>query len=432
VSAAPTATPRPGPARLDAWLTLPRLRAHAALLAVCLWSVLALGLSGPGLRDRSGVLKGADFLQFYVFASLAREGRTDALYDYAAHVAEGERRVPESRGTTYLPVYGPQVALLFAPLARLDYARALGVFLATSALLYALCVAAVWRTCPRLAAHAGTAALLALGYPAFFSLIGCGQSSALVLACATGTWLALRGGRPFLAGLALGGLAYKPQLALGAGLVLLAAGEIRVLAGAALSAAAQLAAAALWLGAAPLLEYAGVAAHLGELAPTLGFKLHQMHSLRAFFELLAPRPVATVAWGATAAATVGIALRVWRSELPLGARFAALLVASALVNPHQYLYDLALLAPAGLLLADHSLAAPPERRGTPALRVLLYACFLLPALGPLARVTHLQLSVPALAGVLWVLFLQARAGSATLHLAGGPAPSGDRVLPRGA
>lgn len=421
--AAPTASPRRAGVRVDAWLTPQRLRAHAALLALCLWGMLAVGLSAPGLRDRSGVLKGADFLQFYVFGSLARAGRTDALYDYAAHVAEGERRVPESRGTTYLPVYGPQVALLFAPLARLDYARALAVFLAASALLYALAIAAVFRSCPRLEPHAGTTALLALAYPPFFGLIGYGQTSALVLACASAGWLALRAGRPFLAGLALGGLAYKPQLALGAGLVLLAAGELRVLGGAALAGAAQVAAAALWLGAAPFAEYARVVAGLGALAPTLGFKLHQMHSLRAFFELLAPRPAATLAWGAASAASVASALRVWRSGLPLAARYAALLVASALVNPHQYLYDLALLAPAGLLLADHALAEP-ERRATPGLRVLLYACFLLPAFGPLARATHLQLSVPALAGVLGLLWLQARERPRI-------APDPDRSLPRG-
>jgi hypothetical protein len=416
-----TATPAARGPRVDAWLRAERLRAHAALLALCLWGVWAAAISTPGLRDRSGLLKGTDFLQFYVAGSLIREGRADSLYDYPAHVAEGARRVPESRGTTFLPVYGPQVALFFAPLAALDYAPALAAWLLATASIYALGVAAVWRSCPRLAGHGRTAWLLALAYPPLFGLIGHGQSSALALACTAGAWLALRAGRPGLAGLALGGLAYKPQLALGAGLVLLAAGELRILAGAAAAAAAQLALAALALGSEPLLDYAAVVLRFGELAPTLGWKLHQMHCLRAFFDLLAPAPLARPAWAASAAAALWLAHRIWRSPLPLSARYAGLLLATALVNPHQYMYDLVILAPAGILLADTALARP-EPPGTRWLRVLLYAAFVLPAFGPLAQLTRVQLSVPALFALLVVLAHQTRRA--------GPMAAG--ALPRGA
>ncbi len=396
------ATPSADRPPIDAWMRPERLRAHALLLALCLWGVLVAGIATPGLRDRSGVLKGADFLQFYVFGSLAREDRTDALYDYAAHVAEAERRVPESRGTTFLPVYGPQVAVFFAPLAGLAYGPALAIWSCASALLYALCIAAVWRTCPNLAGHGRTVALLAVAYPPLFSLIGHGQSSGVALACFTGAWLALRADRPLVAGLALGSLAYKPQLALGMGLVLLASGEMRIVAGAAVAAAVQLAWGVLETGSGALEGYAGVLLSLGELAPTLGFKLHQMHCLRAFFDLLVAGPLTRAAWLASALVSLVLAFRIWRSPLPLPVRFAALLLASALVNPHQYMYDLVVLGPALLLLADASLGPRPPHRA-PALRVLLYAVFALPALGPTARWTHLQPSVLAMAGILLLL-----------------------------
>lgn len=422
------ATPRaPGP-RIDAWMRPERLRAHALLLALCLWGVLAAGIATPGLRDRSGLLKGSDFLQFYVFGSLAREGRTDALYDYSAHVALAERRVPESQGTTFLPIYGPQVALLFAPLAGLAYGPALAVWVAASALLYALCVRATWRGCPNLAPHARTTALLAVAYPPLFSLIGHGQTSALALACFTGAWLALRRERRFAAGLAIGCLAYKPQLALGAGLVLLAACEWRIVGGAIVAAAAQLAWGALRAGADASADYAAVLASLGDLAPTLGFKLHQMHCLRAFIDLLLPAPVARLAWAASALVALGLAYRVWRSPLPLPLRFAGLLVATALVNPHQYMYDLVFLAPAWLLLADAALARPAPPWAPP-LRVLLYAAFVLPALGPLARTTHLQLSVLALAALLLLLHRIARAGAPAEAAPSGLSPRGSAPLP---
>ena len=425
------ATPRAPGARIDAWMRPERLRAHALLLALCLWGVLAAGTATPGLRDRSGLLKGSDFLQFYVAGSLAREGRADALYDYSAHVALAERRVPESRGTSFLPIYGPQVALFFAPLAGLPYGPALALWVAASALLHALCVRATWRCCPNLAPHGRTTAVLAIAYPPLFSLVGHGQSSALALACFTGAWLALRAERRFAAGLALGLLAYKPQLALGAGLVLLAAREWRIVAGGIAAGAAQLAWGALQAGGEATGAYLAVLGRLGELAPTLGHKLHQMHCLRAFLDLLLPAPLAKAAWAATALGTVVLATRIWRSALPLPLRYSALLVATALVNPHQYMYDLVILAPALLLLADAALARPEPLRA-PWLRVLLYAAFVLPALGPLARLTHVQLSVLALAGLLLLLDRIARDQRGARTGSGRPiaaCPAGSTPLP---
>src|SRR5262249_17314839 len=152
--------------------------------------------------------------------------------------------------------------------------------------------------------------------------------------------------------------------------------------GAALAAAGPLAFAAAWLGADALRGYTRVVLRLGELAPTLGFKLEQMHCLRSFFELLLPQPLAAAASAASGVAALVLGDRIWRSELPLAVRYASLLVASALVNPHQYMYDLVALAPAWLLLADASLASPAPR-GVHALRALLYGAFVLSVFGPL-------------------------------------------------
>ena len=46
------------------WLTTRRLRVHAIILAICLWSSFVWIVSNPGLVGRNGVLKGADFLHF--------------------------------------------------------------------------------------------------------------------------------------------------------------------------------------------------------------------------------------------------------------------------------------------------------------------------------------------------------------------------------
>jgi len=60
-------------------------------------------------------------------------------------------------------------------------------------------------------------------------------------------------------------------------------------------------------------------------------------------------------------------------------------------------------APAFLLLSDW-IIVQPDRIRTPHLELLLYLAFILPLLGPLARWTHLQLTVPVMLAILCVVF----------------------------
>jgi len=198
------------------------LRAHGTILALCLWSLYVWTLATPGLRDRNGNLKGTDFLHLYTLGSLAVAHRGTDLYDLTAQAALAARRVPEAAGIRYLPLYPPQVSIIFAPLAHLSYGWALIFWLSGSAVLYAMCCYSVWRACPNLRDHGGTVALLAVAYPAFFHLIAWGQTSAAALACFTLMFFLLRDRREFLAGLMLGCLIFKPQLGLAAAIVFVA------------------------------------------------------------------------------------------------------------------------------------------------------------------------------------------------------------------
>ncbi len=389
--------------RFAGWLTLRRVRRHALLLGVCVWVVYAFTLATPGLRDRNGKLKGTDFLHFYTLGSLALEQRSQALYDARAQAAQSERLVPESKGIYFQPVYGPQVALLFSPLARLPYGWAALLWIAASALLYGWCCRAVWERCPALQPDRKTVALLALAYPAFFNLVAHGQTSALALLCFTGALLAFWKEKPFYAGIAIGMLIYKPQLGLAAALVLVFAREWRVVAGAALAAAAQLGVAWAYFGATVMENYGQALLRLGETAAVLEPKPFQMHSLRSFWTLLVPWPPAALAlYLASAALVLGWALRAWRSGAPLSLRYAAFLLATVLVTPHLTVYDLVILAPALLILGDWALANPQHPSSAP-VRALLYLCYALPLLGVVTEVTRVQLSVVALAGLAWTM-----------------------------
>ena len=396
------------PALSPQFLTAKRLRAHGLILALCLWSVYVWNMAAPGLLDRAGNLKGTDFLHFYTLGSLALAHRGGDLYNMKAQSELVAERVPAAAGIRYLPLYPPQVSLFFAPFARLSYPVALALWLTLSALLYGVCCYAFWRACPNLREHELTVAILVVGFPAFWHLIAWGQTSALALACFTAAFFALRAQREFLAGLALGFLIFKPQLALAAALVSVVTLNWQMIAGAILSSTAQLATTWLYYGPGSLRAWIATLRNIPSQLSLLEPRLYQTHSLRTFWTMLIPSPAASFAlYVATALLIAALTAACWRNQVTLSLRYSALLLATVLLAPHLTVYDLVILAPAFLLLADW-LATHPDSYGTRQFKLLLYLAFLVPLLGPLARWTHFQISVPLMAALLYGIWSQSR------------------------
>ena len=136
--------------------------------------------------------------------------------------------VPQAAGIEYLPLYPPQVSMLFAPLAHFSYAHALAVW---------------WIACPRssilyVATGSGGPARISASrrdscysrrrIPCIFSSHRMGTNIRPCLLCFTAMYMCLRGQRDFLAGIVLGCLAFKPQLALGRRHYFIAAGSAEV------------------------------------------------------------------------------------------------------------------------------------------------------------------------------------------------------------
>jgi hypothetical protein len=360
-------------------------------------------MATPGLLDRVGNLKGTDFLHFYTLGSLALTHRGADLYNMKAQSQLAAERVPAAAGIRYLPLYPPQVSIFFAPFARLSYPRALTLWLTLSSLIYGVCCYALWRACPNLHKHKLTVVILALAFPAFWHLVAWGQTSALALACFTVGFLALRAQREFLAGLALGCLIFKPQLALAAGLVFVITLNWKIIAGALLSAATQLTAAWFYYGPGPLRDWMHTMLNAPSLLPLLEPRPYQTHSLRTFWTMLVSWPAASLAlYLITALLISALTVACWRSRLSLSLsmRYSALLLATVLLAPHLTVYDLVILAPAFLLLSDWIVSQPGHSATLP-FKFLLYPAFVLPLLGPLARWTHFQLSVPVMAALLY-------------------------------
>jgi len=393
---------------LPSWMTARRLRAHGLILALCLWTVYIWNMSTPGLLDRAGNLKGTDFLHFYTLGSLAFAHRGADLYNLAAQSTLAAQRVPAAAGLRYLPLYPPQVSMFFAPFALVSYSRALILWLTLSVLIYSLCCYSVWRSCPHLRDEKQTVLVLALAFPAFWHLIAWGQTSALALACFTLAFFALRSEREFLAGLAFGCLIFKPQLALAAAIVFLLTLRWKVIVGALLAAAAQLAATWLYYGPGALRDWIHTLLNIPRVLPLLEPRPYQTHSLRTFWSMLIPWPAASLAlYLITALVVSALTVACWRSSSQLSLRYSALLLASVLLAPHLTVYDLVILAPAFLLLSDWILAHS-DHAATSTLALFLYLAFALPLLSPLARWTHLQLSVPVFTALLYGIWNRGR------------------------
>jgi Glycosyltransferase family 87 len=416
-------TQEAGPAwvsSLSACLTQRRILAHAVILVLCLWGVCAVDFATPGTFDRADNIKFQDFLSFYSSGTLIAQGRAADLYNEPLRHAEMlaivrpidvayETALPPTAHTptnVRIPnLYGPQVAIVFVPLARLSFLIAAQIWVAITLLIYFVCIYAIWRCCPNLLPHGKMIALAAIAFPPLFHVFVRGQISALVLACLTAGFLALQADRLWLAGVALGFLAFKPQFLVAIPLILLLAHAWKIFGGVILSGAAQLAFTRLYFGPTVVHAYFTMLRHTARWIDTAELSLApiQMHSLRSFFSLLIPSPaIASALYVLSSICVVWLASRVWKSQSPIALRFSALTLAAALVNPHLFIYDLLVLAPVFLLLTDWTLKNS-QHPAKPTLDVLLYLAFLLPLFGPLARWTHLQLSVIAFAALLHTL-----------------------------
>lgn len=388
-------------------------RLHGVSLAVAGWLVLAWLHASPGMLDRFGTLRGVDFLQFYAAGWVVANGHAASLYDWEAFARRLPELVPGIGELLFLPVYPPQLALVFAPLGTLAYLPALAIWTLVSAALYVGAGWAALRALPALRAYRLEAWCFALGFPPFLQLLAHGQVAAIALAVLIAALYGFQNAKPLLVGLALGSLVFKPQLGAFALAALILWPSWRLLGGLFIGAGVQLTLVAAILGTALLREYVTVVQTLASSAGQFEPKLWAMHSLRGAFELLVGQnALATAGWLLASALSVWLARSAWTQNQSTDVRFAVICLLGLLLNPHLYIYDLVLMAVPLACLASWLVA----RGDTADLRVQhqAYALVWLPLLGPLAAMTHVQLTSPALVALLWSL---GRYRDATTHAA---------------
>jgi alpha-1,2-mannosyltransferase len=362
------------------------LTAHAAALAALLWTAVGMDVISSGPVGRfSHFRKGNDFVQFYVAGGLVRHGQFEALVDPVAF-AQAQAPYMPAAGIAFPPVYGPHVAVLFAPFAFLPYLDAYALWAALSL----LCVGWVVNVCRPRSSLGGrwpwaTVAITA-AYPPLAYLLLSGQISALGVAALGAAVVALDRKSLLAAGAAVGLLGYKASLLVPAVAVCLLAGETFMAAAAIIVATLPLAL---------LLPIAGSSVVQGFLDNTIAYAnspgllmKHQylMASLRTFFLPILPPLAAKIAYGITGAAAVGCAAWGWRRTSNPVLRVGLLAIATVLAAPHLYLYDLVLLVPAFVASAGILV-----RERAPALRWATYFAFFVPLSVPFAAYTGVQL-----------------------------------------
>lgn len=378
----------------------------AAVLAY--WGAYAYRMAVPGLYDRGGVFKGADYEHFYVLGHIALRHQPELLYDEQAQLAIGTELFGPRRDAGFgTPAYGPQVSLLFAPLALLPYRLSLTIWWGVTFAIYFSGIFWLLRHAPGVRSRAGLplAVTLAMAFPGFQAAITWGQITAIGLLCfllATG---ALRANRRFALGLALGGLFYKPPLGILAAVVLLARREWAAVAGALLCCAGQLALAVMYYGDVHIVgEYAASLARLLSDSRANEPVPEHMHSLRALWMLLVGRTeLALWLYVASALAITAVVVRSWKTKGFEPLTWCAFIVASILVDPHVTIYDLVVLAPIFILAPEWALARRDSRQAR-LLPLLLAAAFITPFLGAtFTTISRVQLSALAFIGLVIVL-----------------------------
>lgn len=353
----------------DAIFTRRRLRLWGGgILAANFVAFAFRQLLGKWLFDKAGQPAFIDFIQWWVGGRFTLMRNGAGAYNYSTYAAAQALASSATPRIAYFHwVYPPTMLLLAGPLARLPYAMA---FFTWSAITLCLYAAAVYAILPDL-----LAIVLAL-LPLPVVKNGFEGQTAFLMAGLLGLAMVFIDRRPYLSGICLGLLTYKPQFVLFVPLALMITGQWRVILATTATASLFAAAAAQVLGADtwPLflrsVREHDPATFLPTGTPTQGLNqtvLGLMHEVGAGL---------TTSWVvhlAVALLATALVYQLWtRPSASHSLKAAAFSIGVLIATPYMLLYDLTAIAvPATFLVADG--LAYGFLRGE---RFILLGCFL--------------------------------------------------------
>jgi glycosyl transferase family 87 len=392
------------------------LRRIAPLGWIASAAILAIAFAvSPNFRWTDGPRDGpyaGDFPHEYVGGWIVRAGDTARLYDpaYFSALQHDPKLVgfEWNANTVMLPLYPPFYYWWCAPLSRLDYRSAAHLLTLLSVAGLVASVVLIAGRDPAARPWLGWWLAVSLCYdPVMESLLG-GQKGTLLLLVFAGTYHLLARGKPFLAGALFALAAFKPQLLLVVVFVMLVKREWHFIAGMA-AVGGLLGVQSLIVGWHPLLDWIAATLHPIPHREMVG----RSHNWLGFARLLVGEysgPAVLSLVLALTSATLWAVLRAMPGRLAFEKpefrfQFAAIVLATPLVSPHVYTYDLSILVLPLLVLAREMIFSPPTDTRTRRTWLLaLLAVFVVAgASAPIAAIVPIQVSALATFALLAVL-----------------------------
>ena len=335
--------------RSGEWLTSARARGYSLiLLAIAAIAVVGWIAVSDGLIDRNGKPIGTDFSNVYAAGALTWQGRPAEAYEPALQHA-AEKAVFAGREVPFYGWHYPPFFFAIAVLvATVPYAWGLSIWLVASLAAYLAVIRAILPRPETL--------LTAAAFPAVFVNIGHGQNGFLTAALLGGAlhWL---NRKPWLAGVLIGCLAYKPQFGVLIPIALLAGGRWRTIGAAIATVAALVAISFVTLGAGVwhafvdsmtftqtvVLEQGGTGwekiQSVFSAVRMWGAGVHLAYAVQLALALML---AASLAW-------------LWQSDAAFELKASALASGSLLATPYVLDYDLVVLAVAIAFFVRHGM-----------------------------------------------------------------------------
>jgi hypothetical protein len=312
-----------------------------------------------------GKLRCTDFGWIWLSGKFAALGESTQIFDYSAFSTAQIALFGRDGCAFFTPFVYPPTFLFFTyPLGWMPYLVAFAVWLLATLVLYEV---AVYAIIPRRAAVIAAIAPYAVAVNIDFA------HSAFITAALIGFSLVFLERRPWLSGIFLGLLTYKPHIGLLFPLALLASRNWRALASATAASIILGIGAAIAFGSEGWLSFFHT---LIDRQSTLSPDTKVPLALHSVFGLL--RWVETsglVAWGGHLIVAAIVALTVWvvwAKPIPFSLKAAVLCVGSAIVPPYILFYDLCILSIAVAFLVRDGMS----RGFLPGERIVILICFI--------------------------------------------------------
>ncbi len=377
---------------------------------------VTIGWFSPNFTREAGVRSdplGSDFLQEYA-GGVVYKTDSGRLYDLK-HVRKVQHDVEllgfqweESR---FFPmVYPPFYYASVSPLAKLPYLTAARVWMAV--MIFFLLVS-IWLIGRTLNIHRIWILLPCLATPVLLSL-STGQKGTALLLILTCTWCLSRSKQPLAAGVIFGLIAFKPHLGIPIGLFMMARRQWSFAIGCWFTVLA-LVVCSLLTGFETCLGYFDVTLGFSDYIQNSGYRLEQAFSLWGSIQLAIDdsmmAKVATITM--TAIVLLGTCWFLRRkddSDHDWSLSFSAMVLATVLVAPHLYTYDLTMLVLPAVLLGHRVFTGQRDWQSVTALCAIVAILFGASVFSQVASLTRIQIAVPLLL-LAWALMLFARKNS---------------------